>query len=355
MMREWGLTFGESAALFALIVEVLIILVALIWLALMRYNTGRRESKRRRLRDALAELLPQVIDAPNDAALYDRTLKAVERVPADLARTTLTEMAEYMATDAAHFIYRRLFLDAGLANAARINASRRPWERLRVIREARALGDPADLLTKLINDDDIAVQLGAFEALGSLSRAEEALPALPKVARDGRLSRSRAIESLAAADPLPIESMRVMADDESPHVRQVIVGAFGRAHCDDAIDVMVAAVTDVDVEVRIEALRALTELEDRAALPAAIEALRDEFWEVRSRAVQCVAKLGGDAAVPHLAPLLDDSAEWVRHNCALALSRCGPSGVAALQEAAARGNDNASSALAEARLAREGT
>jgi hypothetical protein len=40
----------------------------------------------------------------------------------------------------------------------------------------------------------------------------------------------------------------------------------------------------------------------------------------------------------------------VRHNAALALSKCGPAGIAALRVAASRGNHAASNALAEARL-----
>lgn len=346
------LSLAELIVLIVVAVEVVIVLGAIITLLVVRRRAISRERRYDRARAELSEII-QELGGPNDASARQRAFAVVRRLGTDSARRLLTELGEFLTIDLVEPL-ATIFVEAGLAEASVAGSKSRPWERLRVIREARALNDPARLLSGLIKDDSPDVRLAAFEALCALGRADEALVSLRGISLEGRLVRMRAVDALAASEPFPLRQLVNLAEADSPPLRLVVVGALGRASALDAHDVVVAAVTDPDVEVRIEALRALKALEDRAALPACISALQDEYWEVRSAAVGTVAALGGEGAALHLAPLLDDEAEWVRHNASLALRRCGATGLAALRDAAARGNDSASSALAEHRLVTEG-
>jgi hypothetical protein len=346
------LSLSEILVVSVVVVEVIVILAALISLGFLRRRAVSREAKYDRARSELSDLMPELAGENGDAARV-KVLAAVQRLGLDSGRRLLTELAEFVTLDHAREL-ARVFIDGGFAAASASDARKRPWERMRCIREARALGDPANVLSTLVADALPDVRMASFEALCSLGRAEEGLVSLPEIAKDGRLARTRAVDALATAEPLPLEPLIGLASAESADIRLVAIGALGRAGAIDAIEVIIDAVTDSDVEVRIEALRALAELDDPIALPASLRALEDEFWEVRSAAVSTAARLGGDGAANPIAKLLDDSAEWVRHNAALALTRCGPMGAVSLREAAARGNENASSALAEHRLATEG-
>lgn len=351
-MNVEQLSLPELIVLIVVAVEVLIVLGAISTLLVVRRRAINRERRYDRARADLSEII-QELGGPNDAEARQRAFEVVRRLGVDSARRLLTELGEFLTIDLVEPL-ATIFNEAGLADASESGSLKRPWERLRVIREARALNDPASLLGELIKDDSPDVRLAAFEALCALGRADEALVSLRGIANEGRLVRMRAVDALAVSDPFPLTQLVNMSDSDSASLRLVTIGALGRASSMEANDVVVSAVTDSDVEVRIEALRALKDMEDRSALPACIAALEDEFWEVRSTAVGTVADLGGDGAAEHLGPLLDDPAEWVRHNVSLALRRCGAAGLAVLREAAAQGNDSASSALAEHRLITEG-
>ncbi|MCB9738870.1 MAG: HEAT repeat domain-containing protein [Deltaproteobacteria bacterium] len=346
------LSLSEIIVIVVVILEMLIVFAALIALGVMRRRAIGREARYDKARNDISEAMPELTGDNPDAARA-RVKAAATRVGVDSGRRLLTELSEFMTLDHAREL-AGVFTELGYAAVSAGDASKRPWQRMRCIREARALGDPAQILAKLVKDELPDVRLSSFEALCSLGRAEEGMVSLAAICKDGRLARTRAIDALANADPLPLEPLIGAAHGETAELRLVAVGALGRAGATDAIEVVIDAVTDADVEVRIEALRALQALDDPVALPAALRAMKDEFWEVRSAAVATAASLGGDGASKDIARLLDDEAEWVRHNAALALTRCGPLGTASLREAAARGNENASSALAEHRLATEG-
>lgn len=348
------LTFSELMIIVFVAVELLVVVVALVAMIIVRNRAIRREHAFDAVKNSLVQLINRMgsgsANGPGgDPKAYGEALAVLQTLTKDHARRLLTEMAEYAGPGETQ-AFEELYAGADLAPEARANAAARPWERLRAIREARALRDPAGLLSKLVRDEVPDVRLGAFEALCALGRAEEALVAIPSIAGDGRLNRMRAIDALSASRPLPEKALIGLAHFEQPEIRQIAVATMGNARIRLGLDTIVAAVTDADTEVRIQALRALREMNDSSALAACLGALQDERWEVRSEAARTCGVLGHGGAAEPLGPLLDDDAEWVRHNAALALSRCGPAGIAVLRAAAARGNTAASSALAEARL-----
>lgn len=353
-MLEWleTLSLPELIAVVIVVVEVFIVLFALLFLVGWRRKSMREDDRYDEARNKMSALLPE-LDGANARKAIDDGTAICKGLSDRFARRLLTELAEYMTVAGAEPL-AEIFLAVGLGEGALLATKAQPWRRLRTIREARALNDPADLLDKLVKDDQPDVRISAFEALCALGRADEGLFALRRIVNDGRLVRTRATDAIANTQPLPIRQLANMSEASDALLRHVCIGALGRAGCREAIDVIIGGVTDDDVEVRIEALRSLKELGDSSALTACLGALKDEFWEVRSAAVGTCAELGGDGAAGPIGALLDDSAEWVRHNAAVALGRCGPAGIAHLRQAAASGNENAQSSLAALRLATEG-
>jgi len=346
-----GLSTAEFIVVIIVVVQVLIVVFGLLGLVFLRRKAINSEERYEQARRRLSELIPE-LESGNNAAKSEAN-RLLRRLGPDNSRRLLTELAEYMTIESATPL-AELFIAAGLAEASKSLVTKRAWERLRAIREARALNDPSDMLASLVKDGLPDVRIAAFEALCALGRAEEALVALRPISQEGRLVRTRAIDSLAATEPLPLRQLANLSESDDPQIRYICIGALGRSGRREAIDVIISGVTDADVEVRIESLRALKEMDDTSALPACLSALKDEFWEVRSAAVGTCAELGGEGAAGDIAKLLADPAEWVRHNAAVALGRCGATGLAYLRQAAAEGNENASSALAAHRLTTEG-
>lgn len=352
-MNAWKLellTLPELLIILFVALELVVVVIALVAMLIVRNRTIRRERAMNNTRNQLLEAVQRMTGAEPDPTARSKALAALGQLSRDHARRLLTEMAE-LAGPHGTSAFEELYVTASLSVEARANAVARPWERLRVIREARALHDPARLLTGLVRDEVPDVRLGAFEALCALSRADEAVAAIPLLASDGRLNRVRATDAMATASPLPVQALVELSSSELAEVRQIVVAVLGTARVRQAVQVVVRAVTDPDAEVRIQAVKGLREMNDAASLPVCLSALQDERWEVRSEAARTCAVLGGGGAAEAIAVLLDDEAEWVRHNASIALTRCGPAGMACLRASAARGNESASSALAESRLA----
>ena len=351
-MTLHSFTGPEIVVTITVILEVLIVFVAIVGLVVLRRRAIQRERRYDVARDELSRLV-ELFGTSEEADAQDRAVTVVRRLSRDSGRRLLVEIGEFLTLDHVKPLVV-VYIRCGFDSDARGDAGRRPWERLRVVREARALGDPAALLLQLLDDEQPDVKLGAFEAICAVGRANEGMRTLEAIATYGRLARMRAIDALAASEPVPVELLKAMTESDVAEARLIAVGALGRSGSSAATDTIVDAATDDDVEVRIEALRSLKELGDRRALSVTLACLKDEFWEVRSAACGVVAELGGNGAAQHLGPMLDDHAEWVRHNAALALRKCGPAGIAKLRQFAAEGNASASSALAEYRILAEG-
>ena len=344
-----SLTFTQLIIVIFVAIELVVVAVALVAMIWVRARAIQREQVYANARRDLLHCVQMMTGIHPNPAAKPRAVTILSSLTRDHARRLLTEMAEEAGREGA-IPFEELYGAVNLGAEARANANARPWERLRAIREARALSDPARLLKGLSLDQVPDVRLGAFEALCSLGRADEAVAGLPLLADDGRLNRMRAIDALVASTPLPQAAMIELARSQSTAIRQIVVAVLGMARVREGVEVVIHAVTDVDAEVRIQAVKALREMRDASALAVVLSALDDERWEVRSEATRTAAVLGGGGAAEKIALRLDDSAEWVRHNAAIALSQCGPQGLSCLRAAAAKGNHGASNALAEARL-----
>ncbi|MBM4040194.1 MAG: HEAT repeat domain-containing protein, partial [Planctomycetes bacterium] len=119
------------------------------------------------------------------------------------------------------------------------------------------------------------------------------------------------------------------------------------------VDPLLAAVSDVDAEVRACAAMSLGKLRDPRAVMPLLIALRDGERNVRQYAAEALGKLGDRRGVEGLATALRDAEVWVRRAAAEALgkladARAADALAAALNDGDAAVRDNALVALAKA-------
>ncbi len=132
-----------------------------------------------------------------------------------------------------------------------------------------------------------------------------------------------------------IEELQSPDTDERAH-SAVQLGALG-SNANTAIDALiVAALRDPDLAVRIQAIRALERISGQAhrTITALVELLDDSHPDIRWAAAGAMESFGLKAAVatPALIQLLDDPEPAVRASAASTLGKMGPVAVAALMQ-----------------------
>ena len=122
--------------------------------------------------------------------------------------------------------------------------------------------------------------------------------------------------------PDTVEHLLKMAHDPSAGVRKATMLALLDAGGEEALDALIAGITDLEPEVRSYAAMALGNIEDPGAIAPLIRTLDDESPEVRDSAMDA---LEGKGVIEPLARLLDDP-EWrVRWKAGKVLLRHGDS------------------------------
>lgn len=150
--------------------------------------------------------------------------------------------------------------------------------------------------------------------------------------------------------------MRAIMDDAAVHplVKRDCLSACHAAACDRALPIVREYYDHFqrEPEVLVACVKSLVRMGDFGVLP---RAMRHPDWRVRLTALK-YAELSPEDQLPALKDLLKDRNYHIRVNAALALSRSGPAGLAALREGAASGDrfaaDAASYALAQAEAGR---
>jgi HEAT repeat protein len=186
---------------------------------------------------------------------------------------------------------------------------------------ARELGDDQDGLSaeivELLQEDPVAARGAVLElAAGDAPEARRVgLWAL------GFVVEAQDIELLAAA-----------ASDTDPQVRSAAIGAIPDPRGDDrAFGVLVGALRDVDDGVRVSAASRLGYTGRANAVAPLALLVTDRAPRVRSMAAYALGKLGSAEAATALLPLLKDPQRHVRERAAEALGRVGgPAAASAL-------------------------
>jgi HEAT repeat protein len=85
-----------------------------------------------------------------------------------------------------------------------------------------------------------------------------------------------------------------------------------------------------DLDIRVNALKAIGSINDLSAVKLVFDALTDDAWEIRAVACNAVGDMSLKGAAYRLIPLLKDSQYYVRRNAAGALLKLGQLGVMTL-------------------------
>lgn len=209
----------------------------------------------------------------------------------------------------------------------------------------QALAQPEHLpkLAARLADPDPSVRIQAIEAMRTL-RAKEHAPAIAKLLADADAEvQARALSTLTelrAPEALP--ALRKLLKDEDADRRRSAVQQLAKYA--EGVPSLVEALGDASLEVRHEAIRALTDLRAAEALPKIAGLLPD------LPAIDAVGRLGTKEHLRHLEPLLRDVSGDVRAAALRAMARIGcPIGpvVAALDDPVAQVVGEAIDALAD--------
>jgi len=136
--------------------------------------------------------------------------------------------------------------------------------------------------------------------------------------------RARAIEGLCETDPTPLldQFLKQLASETNPAVRKALLGALGKIKSPRTIPILEDLLHDPH-EIPVDAITALGEIGDAAALPALLAMLKDNRAMVRYHATQALGRLGHANAVSPLQELLADQDPLVRTGAAKALIKLG--------------------------------
>ena len=185
---------------------------------------------------------------------------------------------------------------------------------------AKALAIIADpkaiptLIDALLKDEDTVVK---GSSAGALARIGEAVvPALLEILASPKnpgTTKGHATWALAFIGAKAKEQFYQAIDSDSPEVRAAVVGAIANITEenpeDRAFALLVNALKDLDLNVRVEAAAALGKLKYRAALPNLIELLALPDSESRKAAAIALMKIGDRAAIEPLQAASNQEAE----------------------------------------------
>lgn len=210
------------------------------------------------------------------------------------------------------------------------------------------------LISLALGDSVKAVRHAAIFALGQLGLAEGAQP--------GEAVVNAVLGLLKGPDPEQRDAEQPDPELPDPELRVLAVEALGKLAATEAVDPLIACLTDADPRLRAEAALALFRLrfvpvwrrqaDSPPELPSgAREALLHAFFdpepEVRRAAVYAFARFGDPEAAKALLPMISDADELTRLFAARALGKSGKPGAAP----AFRSRANEPSAAVRAELA----
>ncbi len=133
-----------------------------------------------------------------------------------------------------------------------------------------ALGELAqrrsvDVLTRVLDADDMVLSVAAAEAIGELDELDQAPPALVRALESSHTPlRRAAIEALVEFEDASLApSLLPHITDADPEVRVMVIEALGEMRARSAVPALKRALTDSVADVRRAALEALADIDER--------------------------------------------------------------------------------------------
>ena len=145
-----------------------------------------------------------------------------------------------------------------------------------------------------------------------------------------------------------LEDLAKALNNDDPEVRWIGVTELESIHSKDAVALLIQALKDTRfVSIRWRAAIALGEQGEPDAVDALIAALSDDNDHVREEAAESLGKIADARAIPALIDALEDPQRGVRLRAIKALERMGESAVPALKKVAGKGGITFSKAVSE--------
>ena len=181
------------------------------------------------------------------------------------------------------------------------------------------------LIDAMLKDEDKVVKSSAAGALARMGVA--AVPALLEViAGDSPgTAKGQASWALASIGAEATEQLYEAFKSDQVDVRTAVVGAFAKIaaeHWDEGFQqVLISALQDQAVEVRLEAATALSGFPPKFALAHLFPLLDDPNPELTRAAILALGKLGDRAALPYLQAKLTDERVGIPQLAKIAISQ----------------------------------
>ncbi|MFQ5678889.1 MAG: HEAT repeat domain-containing protein [Gemmatimonadota bacterium] len=327
----------EMLAILAL-VQALIVAVLfglLIWHRIVR--TLQDQYRSRKATGVTAALREWVAGSGDGAAVAT----AFRRCPIPAGRQGIEEAWKEMGSEERERVSELLRRSLWTRRARRSCRSRFWWKRMEASQILAFLDDPADVpvLRERLRDRAPAVRVGAIFAARALTPPQLLDDLLQLVVKAEPARRKVLLDALAAYGAVVVPAL-------ARHLEDPRLGTSERAsllslaeHLANSVrepeltECVLPYTRDLQLEVRVKAVRALATLPGERADARLLRALRDPAWEVRAQAAKALGRRGTPRAARALRQALGDRTWWVRLRAGIALRQLGRAGRAELQGA----------------------
>lgn len=183
-----------------------------------------------------------------------------------------------------------------------------------------------------LEDEYLDVRLAAALSLSELDDPASIRPILDSLALQGSWPIERLIEIIIRFDDRAIPILVQYLSDPlaSESGIQVVIAVLGHKRVGSSIITLTQFTSHTNLEIRVEAYRALGLMGDARALPMLLGGMLDDQWEVRAVSAKALKHFPEAVVITALQSGLTDKVWWVRFNCASSLGTLGKNGREAL-------------------------
>jgi len=241
---------------------------------------------------------------------------------------------------------RPLFASLPLREKEAAALRHRRWERrMQAAERLGYLGDGVSVpaLLDALQDPVLAVRFAAARSLATLGE----IRAIPQIALafdlPGEMNQRRVAEILLEFGPEgKKELLGILRNADrtySDNAVGVVARVLGMLRAPEACVPLTDLLAHDDFRIRLNAVRSLGLIGDRATADAVAKLSEDPAWEVRNVAMQAMGRLQAERYLAKLTAALRDNSWWVRFSAAQALWELGETGRRALKDAMSGDSD----------------
>ena len=306
----------------------------MIGLIVHRIFVHRRERKRDIRRKALRMRILEYLETEMDWATAAEIFKAED---GHLLREIVMALLGSVRGDSRDRLIALLMIAGVRDGALKELKEGSPIERLDAVEVVTLFPGPETIaaLHEALDDDEPHVRLYAAQSLADLDPDFSVREMIEKLDIGGAI-RSRMLRDIfrRVGSHDVMDLIHILKADFDDTITTLALYAIGGVQDFSVVPVVADKMTSKSLDVRAEAMRALTAIGHPGAEKTVLKAFEDEEWPVRAQAAICSGRIGFQSAIPHLRRLLGDGEWWARFRAAEALVKLGSDGVKALEREA---------------------